>query len=1423
MLGVSFFIGIKASGPSKLKTAAEYYQTTQLPDGQVLSTMGLTDRDLEVLNAVEGVDAQGMQSVIQTLQPIDEGAKFLTYDGNEDHNMYHIVDGRMPEAVDEIVLDSKFLDQDNLQGLVQIGDKITVDQVEDYDSETEYTKGLTPIHFKQMEFEVVGFASTPIYMDRSDRGVQGNSVFAVVLEEALSGDFYSEAFFWTDASSEYAAYTEEYDQAMSHFMDEIESALSDHPQIRLEEMKLAISEELAQSQADLTDGQRIINETQTDLDNAQTELDDGWTQYYEGIEELQSGFEELQQGQSDFEEGLSAYQSGLEEMEAARSTLAEQELVYQDGLASYNQGVSDYENQINQAYDSLLTGQAEFDQGQTRLNETLAQLQAGQSELDSAREQLLIMINDLTTGGTGSENEIDDYILGQQAAGLHQELIRLSELRTELETNQTNLDEEYAELNESLSQLKIEYERLLKSLDIQVDTSGLSLEESITLYDQTLMDQMDLPPMSLEQLQTQLEEVQLEQESVEATLSQLQNEKAEIESAQATNTQNAETLATAQGELTSVNQLVIEAESAIQNYQVQIQTTQAQIETLSATEITPENEASIIEQMNNLNVTLNQLNTELVNTQTNLDTLYGRQAELSEQVTTLEAIEPLFVDEVRLAEINQSIETNQAALDELINQEAQIIQAIEDIQTNPSPSEPGPEIPETDLTELEEQLNTLRKAQEQLDAQQEELDAGFAAYGTGVTQLETARQELEAGRLALEAGEAAGLAELAAAEEHLLTGRQALDDAYLQLAEGESELADAQLQLSDAEGQLNEGLEEYQSGTDEAFKAYAQLEVGQRELEAGRKEFQDSLDDQFYDLRKGYYQIQEGYQSLEVMEEPNLVLNDRNGFSAYSSLKSNADQLTVISNFFPVIFFLVAILVTFTTIKRMVSEQRTYMGTMLQLGYTNGSIISKFAVYAGLSSILGIILGLISGYAIFPSIIINAYNNMYYLENIQIATSHFWNAVVTVIALLTALLPAVVQPMGILKTAPANLLLPEPPRSGKKVFLERIPALWNLLSFKKKMTVRNLLRYKGRNSMTLIGVAGCTMLMVTGFGISDTVTQMVEVQTSQIQTFDNFVYLAEDVDTQEVASQLAAIDGVETAYPVIQETVETDFSDRDQLAINLTVPLGDQDTFNDLVFLRERENPDTPVDLSDGPVMTERLAEHYDTSAPTNIAVRDLDHELYEVPIDSIVENYLGHYLYLTPEDHEAIFGVEATTPNLIFIENAVGADSAQVEKELSELESVATVVSMEYVNQQANSAMSSLNLITFVLLVAAAGLAFVVLYNLTNINIGERIKELSTIKVLGFYDKEVSFYIYDEILILTILGGLLGLGLGTVLTQVIMKTMQTPDFLFHPIIQMDGYIWSFVLTIVFSAVVMIVMHYKLKRIDVVEAMKAVE
>ncbi|MBG9981637.1 FtsX-like permease family protein [Aerococcaceae bacterium DSM 111020] len=1425
MLGVSFFVGIKAAGPSMLKTADAYYQVNQLPDGQIVGTMGLTKEDLELTQSIEGVDAQGLQSVIQTLNPSTESAKFLTYDGNSKHNIYHIVEGRMVENRNEIVLDSKFIENEKLQGIFNLGDTVTVDQLSEYDPEASYEEGQTPLYFKQKEFKIVGFAQTPLYMDRNDRGIQGNSVFAVVCEDAIGGDYFSEILYWTLASQEHPAYSPAYDDAMAHYTEAIEQKLANQPKKRLEDVRKTAKDQLNQSQRELNNAEKLMKDQQNNLSESRDTLNKGWEQYYESLKELQDGYRIFQDGETDYDAGLASLQQGRQELALSRELLMAEEENFQQGWSRYVTGERAYRQQINQAYDQLIYGQEEIQQNEHALNDALNRLVEGQLALNQAKSQL----PNINTQSISSIQALLDYIqenptdtgthpIFVQANVLHQEYRRLKTLEREIATESDALTQEQQALEQSFNELIQAYDSVATSLGLVIDTTNMSRDQVIEQYQMALTPYLQPSEETMEELESEIATLDSQMNAFQQQITELEIEREELEQAANHDTELAEILCSTQAELDTVNQQMAELDAMNTNYQAEIVSLQSQLANLDASET---EDSTVNEEISRLTQTLNEMTLAQTNMVAELEVLANRKNTLMAQIEELKTQQGQLENPERLDEIALSIAELQQQYDALRNQRSKLNQTLEALKNNDISE--VPDMITIDIETWQQQWEEVKTAQAELAEKQAQLDAGFESYSQGREALQQARKNLVSGQETLSENQRLALAQLNQTRALLDTGRIALDSGYQDILSGENTLNDAQRRLDQARIELDEGLNDYQQGLKALFTGYSQLEAGEREWEAGKALLEQSMGQSQYQRRKGQHQIQQGYQELQDMQEPNLIVNDRHGFSAYSSLKDNADQLNVISNFFPVIFFLVAILVAFTTIKRMVSEQRMYMGTMLQLGYPDRAIIAKFGVYAGLSSVIGVILGIVIGYWTFPPLIVNAYNNMHYLDEIHIARSHFWNLFVAIIALLTAILPAIIQPLRNLSVAPAELLLPEPPRSGKKIFLEQIPLIWNRLSFKKKMTVRNLLRYKGRNAMTLIGVAGCTMLMVTGFGISDTITHMVDVQTQEIQTFDNFVYINEDGNVDALQDALEQNPDIASVYPVYQTTVQTDFENRDQLPINVMVPLGDSASFDSFIELRMRE--EGAIDLEDGPVMTERLAEHYDYDGNESfdISVRNEDQEMIEVPIEGIAENYLSHYIYMTPEDFMTYFNVETLEPSLFLVENVNQSNPVQVEESIAVLDSVATVLSMTYVNQQLNSAMDSLYLITIVLLIAAAGLAFVVLYNLTNINIGERIKELSTIKVLGFYDHEVSLYIYDEIFILSVIGGAIGLVLGNILTKVLMKTMQTSDYLFHPVINWDGYLWSFALTIIFSIIVMLVMHRKLKNIDVVEAMKAVE
>ncbi|MGX7109193.1 ABC transporter permease [Facklamia miroungae] len=688
-------------------------------------------------------------------------------------------------------------------------------------------------------------------------------------------------------------------------------------------------------------------------------------------------------------------------------------------------------------------------------------------------------------------------------------------------------------------------------------------------------------------------------------------------------------------------------------------------------------------------------------------------------------------------------------------------------------------------------------------------------------------------------------ADLEKAKKDFEAAKKSLSEASNTLADSDQELQTAQLDLSDIEANLlqqsvqgnidpsnpqalgsQQEQEELIEGQKQSLTGKNKLFFGSNQLQRSQETFVDNVGENNLELREGQLALEELIDLQNDLKAPSYYVNTREDEAAYKGLKENADKLDVISNLFPVFFFAIAVLVVFTTVKRMSSEQRNYMGTMQQMGYDRWQVILKFVVYAGLAGVIGIGLGLTLGYQIFPPIILQAYNSMYYLDSLLIPKSAYWNLIVGAIALACTLIPAIYTPYILLKQAPAQLLRPEPPKQGKQILLEKWTGLWDRLSFNRKMTLRNLFRYKGRNITTFIGVAGCSMLILTGFGISDTISGLLSTQFEQLQRYDATLVLKEEqghYKTQNLEEELNQFDEIEAFYPIHSESLDIE-NEKEKENVTLMIPLGEPNVFEEFVSVRQRskDKDSDPIDLEkEGPVYTERLAELFDLK-PGSKASFKLDDETYSIPLKGAAENYVNHYLYMGTNDYSQVFKKPAKV-NAFLLKYKENAKGTSLEDQLQDIEEVQAVVNMGNVEDVVNKTMDSLYVITIVLIVSAAGLAFVVLYNLTNINIEERNRELATIKVLGFYAKEVSFYVYEEIFIITVLGSFFGLLAGRVLTHVIMKQMQMNSMLFYPRATLQSYLISFVLTFVFSSSVMLIMHHKIKRINMVEALKGLD
>lgn len=702
------------------------------------------------------------------------------------------------------------------------------------------------------------------------------------------------------------------------------------------------------------------------------------------------------------------------------------------------------------------------------------------------------------------------------------------------------------------------------------------------------------------------------------------------------------------------------------------------------------------------------------------------------------------------------------------------------------------------LVSLEEESFDLNQAQEDLTVAAEE-------YNQGLSEFSLNQQAFFASQ----------------AEAFELQANLGMTDPAMML--GQADQSEATVETEQTS--LQEGNQLMQEGEREILAGALELQNGRQALNYGETRLNNELAGALAALRQAELELSEAKQALDDLEEPVYSVNSRQDLSAYTSLYENADKLNVIANIFPVFFFAIAILVVYTTVKRMASEQRNYMGTLKQMGYSNLQVLYKFLFYAGTAGLLGVIAGLVLGYLIFPPIVLGAYNSMFYLENIIVSHSRRWNIIVGLIALACAIIPAIYTPLKMLQQPPAQLLQPEPPKKGKKIFMERLDFIWNRLNFRRKMTIRNLFRYKGRNSMTLIGVAGCAMLIVTGFGISDTVSGVVGYQFDDIQPFNAMVYLEEDLSEFERQESFQAVledPAVEGLVPVHTRPMEVDSSKVSGEAVSLVVPLAEEAEFREFVDVRWRDNPEASINLQEtGPLITERLAELIDSGIgePLNLSE---DAQSYEFEVGGVVENYVLHYIYLAPETYKEVMEEEPSA-NTFYIKYHSDINVSESEDRITDIPNILTVINLSTIEVIASQATDSLNIITIVLIISAAALAFVVLYNLTNINIEERIRELSTIKVLGFYSQEVTMYIYEEIIVITILGSILGLILGRTLTYVLMKLMQMSNMLFAPEISLVSYGISFVLTFLFSSSVMLIMHRKIKNINMVEALKAVE
>ena len=757
--------------------------------------------------------------------------------------------------------------------------------------------------------------------------------------------------------------------------------------------------------------------------------------------------------------------------------------------------------------------------------------------------------------------------------------------------------------------------------------------------------------------------------------------------------------------------------------------------------------------------------------------------------------------EAELADARQQLEDAQ---DEVDRGWEQVRSSREQIETSRQQLTDGQEELEQGEQDLNANIDTLNAQIDALNAAKEQYNALAASGKTDdVTQaaMRTLYEEIQKGEEAV----AQAQAQIEAAKAQLASSQAEIDSGWEQIASGEQELEDAEAELADAEAGIADGWEEYYKGEADAEAEIAdgeqQIAEAEEELENARQELQD-------------------------LEEPEWYVYDRSNLPEYSGYGENADRMRAIGEVFPAIFFLVAALISLTTMTRMVEEERTQIGTLKALGYERHSIAAKYLGYALLATVTGSLLGVLFGEKVFPYIIINAYGIMFqHMNEIRLPYNLLYGAGAAAAALASTLLATVLSCYRELREQAAELMRPPAPKQGQRVLLERVTFIWKRLNFSWKASVRNLVRYKKRLFMTIFGIGGCMALMLVGFGLKDSIFAIVDIQYDEIQLYDGNIILEEDVTEEErtgIKEELEKDRGMAglTEGRLTQISVGTD---KEWYDVYLDVP-SDVETFSDFVVLKDRRT-DEIYDLDDtGAVLTEKMASELNVKAGDTIMIRDEDKGDLEVKISAVCENYLGHYLYMTPELYEKVFG-ETAEYNSFFYKTA-DRTTEEAERIGEEALTLSGALSISYttdMREQVDNMLGALDLVIAVLIISAGMLAFVVLYNLNNINITERQRELATLKVLGFYNNEISMYVYRENILLTFFGAVFGIILGKILHRFIIVTVEVESVMFGRNIDLSSFIYGFLLTFAFSFLVNAAMYFKLKKINMVESLKSVE
>ncbi len=724
--------------------------------------------------------------------------------------------------------------------------------------------------------------------------------------------------------------------------------------------------------------------------------------------------------------------------------------------------------------------------------------------------------------------------------------------------------------------------------------------------------------------------------------------------------------------------------------------------------------------------------------------------------------------------------------------------------------EAGQAVYNANLAEYNAGVAALEEAEVQLKLLAEALGTEQEAYLTAQAEYEQNVAMLSESKKALEQAAAT----LKTTETQLAAGKAEIDQGYSQLNEqqttGESQLAAAKAELATGLETYNAGLTSYQAN----LKAY----------QAKLAEYQAQKPEAEAELTKARENLEDARTSLDTLEAPTWYIYNRNDNPGYSDYADNATRIGNIAKIFPAFFLLVAVLVCLTAMTRMVDEERTQIGTLKALGYSNHTILFRYLSYALSATISGSIFGLLVGFQVFPTVIVKAYSIIYQIPVLKTPFRFGIGTAALLAASLAVTLTVIITCHTECQQNPAKLMRPKSPTSGKRVLLERLPFFWNRLSFFAKVTARNIFRYKKRMYMTLIGIAGCTALTLTGFGLKDSIGVIVENQYNNVWHYQAMVAYSDATDAayDNIVRTLQTFQPDAESITVFQKSYTASGSSGTNLDAYLVIPQ-DPDSLTEYISFQSRTSGETYSLSADGVLITEKLSTLLHLQVGDTITLGADGVGPITATVEGVMENYVSHYVFMEESLFQSLTG-DTPDYNMAYLQyNPDTVEEADLSSALLQEDGVLQTVLLSNNRENFVNLISVLDLIVIILILSAGGLAFIVLYNLNSINITERIREISTLKVLGFQDREVTSYIFRETILLSVLGGLLGLLLGHFLTLFVVRTAEIDLVMFGRDIFLRSYLIAITITMVFSALVSLIMHHSLQKIDMVESLKSVE